>query len=144
MGCTEDDATQYTAFVDAFAKALHAKGMRLSSDVGMCPYGTLGNKCADYKATAIDSVITMRTYWKENKTDTMSKWKSVVDDGVTYAGEKYIVGLNTNTPPDLYTQMFAYLTQKGVRGLAIWNAVPSHDNDDALMRAVKQWVDGAL
>jgi len=57
--CTADDGNRYAAFIDVFAKALHAEGLKLTVDIAS--WSPVWNLTA-IAATEADRVISMATY----------------------------------------------------------------------------------
>ena len=114
---TAEDAAMYAAFLDTFARALHAEGLQLSVDVAAW------SPIWDLKAigaTSVDRVGYMGTYtvpdtvWSEQLALAMADIPK----------QKLVVGLETDNHVNStgVAYRFAALRKAGVRAVGVWRA----------------------
>lgn len=112
---TQDDAQRYVAFLDAFARRLHAKGFRLTVDIAN--WSVFWNNTA-LARTAVDRFMMMDTY-----VGNITRFESLVSSRVASFGVDHLgVGLETlpsYTPDDIRAR-FDIIRRYGVYNVDIW------------------------
>ncbi len=103
--------------MSAFANALHAKGMRLSSDINGCPSGFVGAyTCADYAASTVDEVISVKTYrgTAERQVASLVDFEAEVLKAVAVLGGKCATGPNLETPDAVLPAALAFPSKQRI------------------------------
>ena len=124
-------------FVTEFAEALHQVGAQLSVDIGNCPgRDSMGTTCAEYKASPMDKIFTMSTYfWWPPPHNERPNTTTYAKKDIPVLGDKYGMGLATGRSSGLQptdnsslAETFRFLeSNPSVGTLGIWANNPSPD-----------------